>query len=129
MLSFFFFFNTLQASQAAQEAEDNARKAKNSVNSLLAVINDLLDQLGKAVLSVPYVFEGFPDVAVLATGMVCWLPCQCCARKCLFAFRNGILVFSARVWGFFFFFFPPWGNFSAHSAAFGPAFLCAEDCC
>lgn len=39
-----------QASQAAQEAEDNARKAKNSVNSLLAVINDLLDQLGKAVL-------------------------------------------------------------------------------
>lgn len=44
------FFFTLQASQAAQEAEDNARKAKNSVNSLLTVINDLLDQLGKALL-------------------------------------------------------------------------------
>lgn len=51
-----------QASQAAQEAEDNARKAKNSVNSLLAVINDLLDQLGKAV---PF--------SCLLTGK-CWQP-------------------------------------------------------
>lgn len=60
MLSFFY---TLQASQAAQEAEDNARKAKNSVNSLLAVINDLLDQLGKTVLNVPYAFECFFSAA------------------------------------------------------------------
>ena len=51
-----------QASQAAQEAEDNARKAKNSVNSLLAVINGLLDQLGKAVL-----------FSCLLTGK-CWQP-------------------------------------------------------
>ena len=122
---FYFFFNTLQASQAAQEAEDNARKAKNSVNSLLAVINELLDQLGKTVLNVPDTFECFPDVAVRAAGMVCWLLCRCCARNQmgLLASRNGLCVFSARTLGFFL----SWGSLRARCAMFCTAFLQGED--
>lgn len=105
------FFCTLQASQAAQEAEDNARKAKNSVNNLLAVINDLLDQLGKTVLGVPYAVECLPDVAVPAAGVMCWLPCHCCARTpvALLASRNRLCVFSVRTLGFFL----AWGTLKA----------------
>lgn len=123
-------FYTLQASQAAQEAEDNARKAKNSVNSLLAVINDLLDQLGKTVLNVLCAFECFPDVAVLAAGVVCWLPCRCCARNQmgLLASRNGVYVFTARPLVCLVFFFLSWGGLNAHFAMFSTAFLQAEDC-
>lgn len=69
------------------------------MNSLLAVINELLDQLGKAVINVPYAFWVFP---------------HCPLHMGPLASRNAVCVFPARVFGF---------------AMVGTTFLQDEECC